>query len=90
MPTSTNTCNYCIHCEYRNKKYHCLSGGDDYEVERTDPACEDFILSALPALHDKNRATPRAMGMQWTPTPTPDSFSTHPRDITKTTKGENL
>ena len=88
MPTSTNTCNFCIYCEYRANKYHCLHGGDDYFVERTDPACEDFILSALPALHDKNRATPRAMGMQWTPSG--DSFSSYPRDITKATREENL
>ena len=65
---SKRTCNYCIYCEYRRDKYHCLYGGDDYLVTGKDPACADFIVSDLPALHDKNRATPRAMGMQWTPT----------------------
>ena len=74
-------CNNCIYCEYRTSRYHCLYGSGDYIVTGKDPACEDFILSALPALHDKNRATPRAMGMQWTPAPNPFS---------QNIRGENL
>lgn len=60
-----NCCAYCIYCEYRTSKYHCIHGHKDELIFGKDPACESFIRARIQARFDKNRARPRVRGMQW-------------------------
>lgn len=58
-------CAYCIYCEYRTSKYHCIHGFKDEIIFGKDPVCENFIKAELQARFDKNRNRPRLMGKQW-------------------------